>query len=624
MKSPAVGNAPLVLRLEQQMQQRVRRMALRIAAGFALVLSFAMLADAQQSDLADRAFAVLQSRCFRCHGGAAKNAGLDVLNRDILLAVRGEGGAKVRFVAVGKPDDSALWSVIGGETPYMPLQGSPESKAMTADERNLLRAWIEAGAPFPKRARVNFLGDKRIVTAVRDYLSQADATDRPNLRFFSLAHLAANESVTPLEMRYYRAALSKVVNSLTQERGIVLPQPVPGTDDSVYVVDQHKLGWDRRNLWLEVLKRYPYGLLFDYAKDKQLQQAAIDARSMAATDVPIIRADWFIVTASQPPLYYILLDIPDNLNGLNHQLGVDLADDFAQRGKSLRAGFAKSGVSRQNRLVERHETRDTPYYWISYDFKPRNPRSDLVRFPLGPQTANNPDNKFAFKHDGGEIIYSLPNGMQAYMLVKGDGTRLDEGPIDVVFDRNALTGTPAIINGISCMNCHRQGMITGFHDEVRGAAALGDAVIKRVEDLYPLAIQMDRAVEQDRQLFLKALKRTVGPFLQVEEHKREPIESDKFSEPVSQVAERYYRDLGPREVALELGIEKVETLSAKIESNRELLRLGLGTLLQQPAGLIKRDKWEAVDLDGTSLFQDVAVELRVGVPVGVGSATSRR
>ena len=42
--------------------------------------------------------------------------------------------------------------------------------------------------------------------------------------------------------------------------------------------------------------------------------------------------------------------------------------------------------------------------------------------PLGPVFPNNPFNQnFAFVHDGGEIIYSLPNGLQAYYLINETG-----------------------------------------------------------------------------------------------------------------------------------------------------------------------------------------------------------
>ena len=275
-----------------------------------------------------------------------------------------------------------------------------------------------------------------------------------------------------------------------------------------------------------------------------------------------------------------------------------------------RAGFARSGVSQQNRLVERHETTTGLYYWISYDFKLRKARGDLVRFPLGPKFDGNPHNRFAFDHDGGEAIFSLPNGMQAYLLVNAKGERLDDpAPADVVNDSRSIAGTPAIVNGISCMNCHRRGMIGNFRDEIRGAGAVGGQVLTKVEDLYPKSEVMDQLVKQAEDRFMKALEVVIGPFLKVGDDKQKSV--GDFPEPIGKVAEMYLSDLDVRRAALELGIDKPELLQAKIGANRDLMKLGLGTFVQQRPGTIKRAKWET--REGTSLFQDVCVELRLGI-----------
>ena len=66
-----------------------------------------------------------------------------------------------------------------------------------------------------------------------------------------------------------------------------------------------------------------------------------------------------------------------------------------------------------------------------------------------------------FCHDGGEMIFNLPNGLQGYMLVNGKDVRIDAGPIDVVRDSQETTGTPQIVNGLSwAMACHDRGIKT--------------------------------------------------------------------------------------------------------------------------------------------------------------------
>lgn len=106
------------------------------------------------------------------------------------------------------------------------------------------------------------------------------------------------------------------------------------------------------------------------------------------------------------------------------------------------------------------------------------------------------------------------------------------------------------------------------------------------------------------------MDKVTGPYLKVGEDADKSVQD--FPEPVGKVAEMYSRDLTPVELALELGIEKFEIMQAKIEANRELLRYGLGPMIQNPPGTLKREKWET--RDGTSLMQDVSSELRQGLP----------
>ena len=582
----------------------------------ALLIASAMFSMAHggmlqaDEDLAEKAIGILQSRCSRCHGSAAKQAGLDVLSRESLLEKRGAVGSEFSFLVPGNNEKSQLLDALTGDDSYMPQEGSPEAKAMTAAEKQVLREWVAAGAVFPKRRTAKFVSEKQILTSISTFLLKSKADDRQYLRFFTFAHLNNNDSISELELRYYKAALSKVVNSLSNMRDACLPRAIDGSDDTVFVVDLRRVGWEQRGLWDTILKEYPYGLKYDFVKDEELQQLGKDVALFAGGELPYVRGDWFTVTASRPPLYHTILDIPMQVSVLEKRLGLNIESNF-KSGQMQRAGYAKSGVSQQNRMIERHTPPSTPYFWISYDFLPRRAKGDLVRFPLGPVFKGNAYPKQAFEHDGGEVIWSLPNGMQAFMLADGKGGRIDSGPIDVVFDRAGILGGPQIVNGISCMYCHREGMISNFRDEIRGADAVAGDARKKVLEIYPTHEEMQKLVRSDSEVFLRASEKIFGPFLKIGNDSGKAI--GDFPEPVGKVAEMYSRDLTPNEIAFELGIEKSELLQAKIEANRELLRFGLGTIVQQPPGTIKREKWESKE--GTSLMQDVASELRLGLPI---------
>jgi hypothetical protein len=122
---------------------------------------------------------------------------------------------------------------------------------------------------------------------------------------------------------------------------------------------------------------------------------------------------------------------------------------------------------------------------------------------------------------------------------------------------------------------------------------------------------MEELVQADKEHFLLALEKVTGPFLKQGDDVNKQITA--FPEPIGHSVFRFQADLTARELALELGLPDAETLQNKIRDNRALLRMGLGTLLNGTQGRIKRQKLES--LDGTSLYQDISAELRIGAPV---------
>jgi hypothetical protein len=200
--------------------------------------------------------------------------------------------------------------------------------------------------------------------------------------------------------------------------------------------------------------------------------------------------------------------------------------------------------------------------------------------------------------------------LQGYMLTNGKGDRIDVGPIKVVGDREKTSGTNEVVNGVSCMACHAQGMRT-FKDQVRTGTSVFGLARRKVERLYPETPEMDKLVKEDQDRFLSALQKAVGPFLP-------PGASDvkavsEMTEPVAEIARLYtLGDLDVQTIALELGLEKSDTLLIKI-GERRLQELGLGPLAT--GGRMARREWETGK--GMSLFQRTARELGA-TPYSVG------
>ena len=229
-------------------------------------------------------------------------------------------------------------------------------------------------------------------------------------------------------------------------------------------------------------------------------------------------------------------------------------------------------------------------------------------FPLGPLNlfaeGRHPFPNQSFSHDGGEIIFNLPNGLQGYLLVNGKNGRIDAGPIAVVGDALKTAGTPEIVAGLSCMACHKHGMIT-FQDEIRKNSAVFGGAEEQVRRLYPEKPVMDRLLQQDSDRFLAALEKAVGPFLREGADKQKAIR--EFPEPIGELA-RFYRlnYLDLKGIASELDLEDPQVIVRQVGETK-LKRLGLDGLLR--GGVVSRQEWEATS--GLSLMQELARELRL-------------
>jgi serine/threonine-protein kinase len=259
--------------------------------------------------------------------------------------------------------------------------------------------------------------------------------------------------------------------------------------------------------------------------------------------------------------------------------------------------------------VERHKARYGAY-WRSYDFKTNEGTGNLLKFPLGPAFDHHPFPRQAFQQAGGEIIFNLPNGLQAYLLIDAKDKRINKGPPDVVSDLGQNSGTTEIVTGLSCMGCHKQGMISdGWKDEVRDSRVVANEALEKVQALYATKAVMDQLLEQDQARFQNALDLAIGNFVKAEADK----DGGVSAEPVVAVAKLHLKGVGPEEAACELGLPDPKVLQEAIRTNSTLReKLGLGPLVQGIA--LKRDAWESLLTDRFSPFQQAAEELRLGKP----------
>jgi hypothetical protein len=532
-----------------------------------MLLPQAAEADRQGRELAEHARDILNRRCYQCHGRngvAPKN--IFVNDRAQLIASR----AVV-------PGDSGSLLVKMVESGAMPL-GGPE---LSEEEKAALRSWVLIGAPNWGEASVprTFITESAILAQIRSDLNAAPERSRTYLRYLSIAHLY-NARVPESELEDYRGAMSKLINSLSR-RPEVTPPVAIDPPRTVFRIDLRDYDWTSMT-WITVVAAYSYNVRTSDGDS---------ITRISGSPVPYLRGDWFVAKASAPPLYYDILNLAKTVQELERQLGVDADRDLVEEKNVVRAGIRSSGVSQNNRILERHVSQHGAY-WKSFDFRNNLDDQNIFRDPL------------RFKAAGSEIIFSLPNGLQAYFLADARGNRLNSAPINIVADRNN-PDDPIIHNGRSCMSCHFAGM-RPFKDDVRpvaGSMSLGDVDRDRLLALYAAQDTLDQLTGKDSVRFQTALEKAGA---------RVPLNAN--TESISTLSRKFNAELAVTEAAAEAGLEADE-FQTRLNSSPRLVSLGFGQLLVSGGG-IKRDTWDRQ-------FGDVVRELRLGDYVSPGGVVTQ-
>ncbi|MEZ5774652.1 MAG: DUF4384 domain-containing protein [Hyphomicrobiaceae bacterium] len=513
--------------------------------------------------LAAAAFEFMVKHCARCHQAGpllererpAKGFG-NVLDLDALAH-------DPNLIVPGNPDASRLYKqLIKKEMPYdVFYEFSGEEP--TAEEISHVRDWITSLGNTQSAActdRQPITNDYVVELIAKDLQSQPDHRIK-GMRYVTLTSLYTS-CVDDEHMKVYRQGLAKFLNSMSRSSDVYRIEWVDEYQ-TIARFNLDDLGWEYAD-WERLLSVYPYAAqpdvkLFDFIK------------STTGTELAFIRGDWLAFAASRPPLYYDMLHLPSDFAGLQKDLGLDIERNL-ERFLARRAGFQISGVSRNNRLIERHAIR-TGAFWTSYDFKGNEGNKSLFEHPTGPYGEN------PFKHDGGETIFSLPNGFNAYYLNTADGKRLNTGPTQIVQD--ATQKDLAVTNGISCFGCHDQGFRKARDDirpHVIADRTFRKSVREAVEALYPPYEEMDRIILEDTTNFRAAMQRAgLDPDLNL-----------AGVEMINALSKQYEKDVNLTFAAAEFGLSAEEFISRLEGAGGEAFRLK--RRLEQ--GTVPRDTFE--------------------------------
>jgi hypothetical protein len=329
------------------------------------------------------------------------------------------------------------------------------------------------------------------------------------------------------------------------------------------------------------------------------------------SQIPIVRADWFIVKALSTldgGKYYDFQGIERNPKGktaqkawFDSQRASEAEIDAAQRCLIIHSLVAGRKWRRTDVSPARSARPGTAagVVMLTHDISNEHAKS----------IASNPGaNLIDFKDDAREAIGFKTNGLQQFALFKADGSLQDSAPENVVQDDEVPRPfTKQLQGAISCIRCH--GPQDGYKPLVNDAPLLlsgrfdnfGDLLLANKQDAYQqaqtiaglYALRPDKPISRARDDYQEAMYKATGG-LGVKE----------FSAAVSTIYANYvYTDVTPRQALLELGVVADDAsapiaLQNLLGDTYPLEDVRVATL--KKGGTLSRADWELIYGDAAS------------------------
>jgi mono/diheme cytochrome c family protein len=517
---------------------------------------------------------VLRANCGQCHGPAltpaAARAGMNYIDDIDALVDNG------KIIPLDSARSAVVRRMREGSMP--PLgSGGPRPSERDIDA---VAEFIDNPVFWPEYRPAPSCQDQRLTfdelyRQVLVDLRREERDDRAFLRYVTLTN-RYNAGVCADALDRERFALGKLVNMLSTRARVVVPQPID-RDRLIYRVDLRDYDWDRdvvvegesfRDGWEAIIAASPYAVPF-------VGDQADDLRADTLTNVPLINADALLDAAAVGELYYALIgvDVNEPLSAfIRDQLGIDVEENLAD-GQVVRAGTSRSQISRQDRVLERHEIElRRGVYWQSFDFEAGAANDSIFTNPFG------------FNQGGTEAIFTLLNGMLGFIIADRDDAIVAESNILLDTFQDDFTARTSV----SCSSCHAQGF-NPVVDEVGPFVRANRIQFRRdeleaVEEIYPGATAFARIIEQDSLGFVDTLRRANLP--------------TTGADPVGATYVRFNADVDLATAAGDLGVTPDEL-------RRELNLLDPSLAVLRDIG-VDRDVFHAVFEESLCILQSVS------------------
>lgn len=471
-------------------------------------------ADEQALDfLSQWAIELLETRCSSCHADGDGGPGaLHDVPRSIAsgLILPGSGATS-----------PVVLRLLDGSAPHAGARSLP-----SVGETALLARWIDqlpVTSPEPC-IRLPFRSLDEDYALLAADIGAQPASARPFIRYLGLTYTSNAGSCGPALERQ-RWALFQAINSVSIQPDIARPVAIDASG-LIYRIDLRQYGWERgldvdadgvaehADAWLALL-----AAASPHAAELSGPEADL-VHTETGSAVAYLPVNAFVHAVTGGALYNALVGAPPG----HEQAWAALGDE--ERGVFVRAGFSQNGgpwgPSREALVARAAPSGATErQQWFIVEMNEVDSESLYdAPFEVNPGLAH-------------QVIFNLPNGLQAYLMIDPDGERVDGGLENC---RSDVCRAHAPFEAGLCNACHGSGLLPA-RDEIRSFTetnfpryGLSSEELAAVLGEYPVVSEFDALVRRDTDLHRDALERAGVPtgaadpasslFLQFE---REPL-----------------------------------------------------------------------------------------------------
>ena len=452
---------------------------------------------------------------------------------------------------------------------------STDCKADSAQMLQKVQQWADAVKPYLATSTLALPPGPVTDGQVLEWIAADRATiapaDAPFIKYASL-HRLQNRMPPPTfdDMNTARAGISKILNSTARYAPAIVNPVAIDRYNLVYRFDIRVYWGYRRALsffgsgmlsqdpkrateiWDRVTKGNINADDLNLNNDTPVNSRAKDTPTfpnIAGFFPEYVDATQLGYTLSRPDVYNEIMSLPGNSALLESELGVDISKGVG----SWKFITVDDAITINKRMLLRAPIRDG-YFWkgvdpfaqspfIFYDRPvPEMDGFSLVKTTPVFDSGGNYSEQYGITTDdkgalvGGpqaqasEMIFSLPNGLQGYMIGgAANQIRVDAFPFIVVDPRRGgilpdafpfrlgAGGDQRLLTPASCMSCHVDGM-NRTSDNMRpyidaNPGKFDAATVEQVKAVYPGTDWARTTIEQDREPYAKAMAQVRGSMI---------------------------------------------------------------------------------------------------------------